>query len=97
MHGINGMMLIPLIALLLLIVSFFAKVPRAASSLAVGPASCWWCCRSRWASPGTSIPCVGVLHGINALADLRRRAPCRPLASHAEVIVDEEARGGHAA
>jgi uncharacterized sodium:solute symporter family permease YidK len=26
-HGINGMMLIPLIALLLLIVSFFAKVP----------------------------------------------------------------------
>jgi hypothetical protein len=27
-HGINGMMIIPLLALLLLIVSFFAKVPK---------------------------------------------------------------------
>jgi hypothetical protein len=27
-HGINGQMLVPLIALILLIVSFFAKVPR---------------------------------------------------------------------
>lgn len=27
-HGVNGMMLIPLVALILLIVAFFAKVPR---------------------------------------------------------------------
>ena len=27
-HGMNGMMLIPLVAVLLLVVSFFAKVPR---------------------------------------------------------------------
>lgn len=65
-HGINGQMVIPLIALILLIVSFFAKVPKGAA----------------WAGGvlglvvlqvllgifGHGIPFLGLLHGINALA-----------------------------
>jgi hypothetical protein len=64
-HGINGEMLIPLVAIALLIVSFFAKVPE-------GP---------KWAGMllggiaiqivlgviGGGLPILGVLHGANAL------------------------------
>lgn len=64
-HGMNGMMIIPGIALLLLISSFFAKIPGAV----------------RWAAlvlllvvvqitlglVGHAIPAVGGLHGLNAL------------------------------
>lgn len=64
-HGMNGQMLIPLVALLLLIVSFFAKVPGG----------------SKWAGfvlldvvvqvalafVSFGAPIVGVLHGVNAL------------------------------
>jgi hypothetical protein len=64
-HGINGQMVIPLIALVLLVVSFFAKVPGGV----------------RWAGSilalvviqvllGTfahEVPQLGPLHGINAL------------------------------
>jgi len=65
-HGINGEMLIPLLALILLIVSFFAKIPGG----------------TRWALYilglivvqvilGVSqedVPYLGLLHGANALA-----------------------------
>lgn len=65
-HGINGMMIIPLLALVLLIVSFFAKVPRGV----------------QWALTvlglvilqvtlglfGHESAYFGMLHGINALA-----------------------------
>jgi hypothetical protein len=64
-HGINGEMLIPLVAIALLIVSFFAKVPE-------GP---------KWAAMllggiviqillavlGDGLPFLGLLHGANAL------------------------------
>jgi hypothetical protein len=64
-HSINGMFIIPLLALLLLISSFFAKVPGGV----------------RWAGlvlvlvvvqvilglSGPSIPALGALHGFNAL------------------------------
>jgi Family of unknown function (DUF6220) len=64
-HGINGMMIIPAIALLLLVSSFFAKVPGGV----------------RWAALvlllvvvqitlgllGHAIPALGALHGLNAL------------------------------
>lgn len=66
LHGMNGTMLIPLVALVLLIISFFTKVPGA----------------SRWAalvfllvgvqillgiSARGGLPALGALHGINAL------------------------------
>jgi hypothetical protein len=64
-HGMNGMFVMPLLALLLLIVSFFARVPGGI----------------KWAAAvlglvvlqivlglvGHAIPAVGGLHGINAL------------------------------
>ncbi len=64
-HGMNGQMLIPLVALLLLVVSVFAKVPGG----------------SRWAGfvlldvvvqvalafVSFGAPIVGILHGVNAL------------------------------
>ena len=64
-HGMNGMMLIPLIALLLLIVSFFAKVPGGVKwagfvllavvvQVALGIFA-------------HELPGLGALHGLNAL------------------------------
>lgn len=64
-HGINGMNLIPLIALILLIVSFFAKIPGGV----------------KWAGLvllavivqvllgifAGGVPVLGLLHGVNAL------------------------------
>ena len=64
-HGINGQMLIPLVGLILLIVSFFAKVPDG----------------TKWAGMlfggiviqvalgmfGRGLPVLGLLHGANAL------------------------------
>jgi hypothetical protein len=65
LHGINGMMVIPLIGLLFLIVSFFAKVPKGVMwalitfvliivQVALGLFA-------------HGIPALGILHGPNAL------------------------------
>jgi len=65
-HGMTGMMVIPAIALLLLIISFFARIPGG----------------TRWAGLvlllvvvqvalglfGHEVPAIGALHGLNALA-----------------------------
>ncbi len=65
-HGINGQIIIPLLAIVLLIVAFFAKVNRGV----------------QWAALllvliivqivlgmlGSAVPFVGLLHGLNALA-----------------------------
>lgn len=65
-HGMNGMMVIPALALILLVVSFFTPIPGSA----------------RWAALvlllvvlqislgllGHAIPALGALHGFNALA-----------------------------
>jgi len=65
-HGINGQMLIPLLAVILLIISFFAKIPGGA----------------KWAGLilllvviqvllglfSSGIPQLAILHGANALA-----------------------------
>ena len=64
-HGLNGMMLIPLVALILLIVSFFSKVPggvgRAALVLVLVVV------QVTLGLFGSEIPILGGLHGINAL------------------------------
>jgi Family of unknown function (DUF6220) len=64
-HGINGMMLIPLIALLLLIVSFFAKVPGgvARAAMVLGLVIL----QVALGLFGHEIPALGGLHGLNAL------------------------------
>ncbi len=52
LHGMNGMMVIPVVALLLLVISFFAKIPRGVA-WAVGVAALVPC-RSPWASSATA-------------------------------------------
>ena len=65
-HGINGQMLIPLSALILLIISFFAKMPEGrkyAGMVLRRHRRCRW----RSASSPTSVPALGFLHGFWAL------------------------------
>ncbi|GIH28537.1 hypothetical protein Aph01nite_68470 [Acrocarpospora phusangensis] len=64
-HGINGMMVIPAVALILLIVSFFTKIPRAvgAAGLVLGLVVL----QVALGLLGHSIPALGALHGVNAL------------------------------
>ncbi|MBN6058407.1 hypothetical protein JYK22_41185, partial [Nonomuraea sp. RK-328] len=64
-HGINGMMVIPVIALLLLIASFFARVPGAVK--AAGLVLLLVVLQVTLGLFGHDIPALGALHGINAL------------------------------
>jgi hypothetical protein len=64
-HGMNGMMLIPLVALVFFIVSFFAKVPGgvARAGIVLGLVVL----QVALGIFGHEIPALGGLHGINAL------------------------------
>ena len=65
LHGMNGMMVIPVLALLLLIVSFFAKVPRGIpAAAAVLVLVVVQVTLGLW---GHSSAYAGLLHGANAL------------------------------
>lgn len=64
-HGMNGMMLIPLIALALLIVAFFAKVPGGVA--AAGVLLALIVLQVALGIFGHEIAISGLLHGINAL------------------------------
>ena len=65
-HGINGTMIIPIVVLLLLIVSFFAKISggvKWAGFVVLAVVAQWI-----FAILAFEVPVVGALHGINALA-----------------------------
>ncbi|MDT7578883.1 MAG: hypothetical protein QOK35_143 [Pseudonocardiales bacterium] len=66
LHGINGEMVVPVLALLLLVVSFFAKVPRgvALAGGVVGLVAV----QVALGLLGRGLPWLGLLHGANALA-----------------------------
>jgi hypothetical protein len=65
-HGVIGFMIMPLIALLLLIVSFFAKIPGGVKwALIVFGDTVLQILLAVISGPA---PVVGALHGINALA-----------------------------
>ncbi|NUW46338.1 hypothetical protein [Nonomuraea rhodomycinica] len=64
-HGINGMMVIPVIALLLLVSSFFARVPGAVK--AAGLVLLLVAVQVTLGLSGHDIPALGALHGLNAL------------------------------
>jgi hypothetical protein len=64
-HGINGMMVIPAIALLLLISSFFAKIPGAVKW--AGLVLLLVVLQIALGLFGHAVPAVGALHGLNAL------------------------------
>jgi hypothetical protein len=65
-HGINGEMVVPALALLLLVVAFFAKVPRGAA-LAGGVVGLV-ALQVVLGMLGHGVPGLGLLHGANALA-----------------------------
>jgi hypothetical protein len=64
-HGLNGEMVVPVLALLLLVVSFFAKLPRgvALAGAVVGLLAV----QVVLGMLGHNIPGLGLLHGANAL------------------------------
>jgi Family of unknown function (DUF6220) len=64
-HGMNGMMVVPVLALLLLIVSFFAKLPRGVA-LAGGVVGLT-ALQILLGMLGHAVPGLGILHGANAL------------------------------
>ncbi|MGN9846226.1 hypothetical protein ACTMTI_49745 [Nonomuraea sp. H19] len=64
-HAFNGMIAIPVIALLLLISSFWAKVPGAVK--AAGLVLLLVVLQVTFGIIGHSIPLVGAVHGLNAL------------------------------
>jgi heme A synthase len=64
-HGINGIMVIPLLALLLLVVSFFAKVPGGVTWAAVVLATV--VVQVLLGIFAHEAPALGALHGLNAL------------------------------
>jgi hypothetical protein len=65
LHGLNGMIVIPSLALLLLLSSFFAKVPRGV--LFAGAVLVLVVLQATLGLGGHSIAFLGALHGINAL------------------------------
>ncbi|GAA2413260.1 hypothetical protein [Nonomuraea africana] len=64
-HALNGMFVIPAIALLLLISSFWAKVPGAVK--AAGLVLLLVVLQVTFGVVGHSVPLVGAVHGLNAL------------------------------
>jgi hypothetical protein len=64
-HGMNGMFVIPAIALILLIVSFFARIPRGVTYAAVVFGLVLL--QVTLGLFGHSIALLGFLHGLNAL------------------------------
>ncbi|HEX5994954.1 MAG TPA: hypothetical protein VFY84_07425 [Jiangellales bacterium] len=64
-HGVNGSMVIPGIALLLLIISFFTRIPGAAKW--AGLVLLLVAVQVNLGFFGHEVPAVGALHGLNAL------------------------------
>jgi heme A synthase len=64
-HGMNGMMVVPVLALLLLISSFFAKVPGGVKW--AGLVLLLVVIQVTLGLTGHAIPALGALHGLNAL------------------------------
>jgi hypothetical protein len=95
-HGINGQMIVPLIALLLFVVSFFAKFPRAVAW--AGAALVTVIVQVALGMFAHSLPALGMLHGIVALVLLvvaliaARKASATPMTTDAE-----SSTGAHAA
>ena len=65
-HGLNGMMVVPVVALLFLVDSLFAKVPRGVAL--AGAVAGLVVLQVLLGMFGHGIPGLGLLHGANALA-----------------------------
>jgi hypothetical protein len=65
LHGINGTMIVPLIAIIFFIISFFAKVPGGVKW--AGIVLLLVAIQIALGMFGHEVPALGALHGINAL------------------------------
>jgi Family of unknown function (DUF6220) len=65
-HGINGQMIIPALALLLLVVAFFAKLPRGVAL--AGTVAALVVVQVLLGMLGHGVAALGILHGVVALA-----------------------------
>lgn len=91
LHGSIGMLVMPLLSLLLLIVSFFAKVPRGITLALIIFGTV--ILQIVLALVGFGIPAIGALHGVNAIvilalaivASRRARATTAPTADVTDV------------
>jgi len=93
-HGLNGQMIVPLIAVLLLVVSFFAKVPdgvRWAAMILIGIAL-----QVVLGIFGHGIPSLGWVHGILAIFIFAAAVIAARRAEAAPVTADAPHRGAAA-
>ena len=94
-HGINGGIVVPVVALALLVVSFFAKIPGGIKWAVV--VLVLTIVQGQLGYLGHDLPAAGALHGLNALALLSvaviaaRRAPARqgrrPVEANVESVI----------
>ena len=66
-HGLNGMMIVPVVALLLLVVSFFAKVPGGVKWALIVFGVVVLQFALAFVGRLAGLPFVGALHGLNAM------------------------------
>jgi hypothetical protein len=82
LHGLNGMMIIPNIALLFLIVSFFAKVPGGVKWAAL--TFLFVIIQVALGLFAHSVPALGILHGPNAIVVFGLAVTANMKARHVE-------------
>jgi hypothetical protein len=81
-HGINGMMIIPLLGIVLLVISFFAKVPGGVKWAGIVLALI--VVQVLAGIIGPDVPYVGLIHGLNAFILLGSAANAARLARTAD-------------
>ena len=86
-HGINGMMIIPLLGLALLVVSFFAKVPGGVKLAAIVLGSI--VVQVFAGILGHDAPYIGMIHGLNAFILAGSAGMASRLAKSAETGVPQ--------
>lgn len=94
-HGLNGQMVVPVLALLLLVVSFFATVPRgvALAGGVVGLVAV----QVALGMLGHGLPWLGLLHGANALALVAVAVVAARRAGARAVVASPRTAGRHTA
>lgn len=95
-HGMNGMMVIPVLALLLFVVSFFAHVPHGIAY--AGGVLALVVLQVTLGILGHETPYAGMLHGINALVLFVTALRAGQIASHASAphVASEHREHAHA-
>ncbi len=89
-HGVNGQFLVPAIALVLLVISFFAKLPRGVAY--AGALFGMVVLQVLLGMFAHGLPALGMLHGALALAILVGAIQAARLAAEAPLAVREPAR-----